>query len=139
LTRILPLKDAAGKVVRWFGTNTDISAQKKAEEALVKNEKLATVGRMAATIAHEINNPLAAAINAIYLASAGCELPEAARFHVEMAERELERVAHITKQTLGFYRESGSPATGGWPTLSPGFGEGWDTYSARLFTWAGVC
>jgi len=108
LTRILPLKDAAGKVVRWFGTNTDISAQKNAEEALVKHEKLATVGRMAATIAHEINNPLAAAINAIYLAGTA-ELPEAARAHVEMAERELERVAHITKQTLGFYRESGSP------------------------------
>ena len=96
--------------MRWFGTNTDITAQKQAEQALLRSEKLASVGRMAATIAHEINNPLEAVTNMLFLAKAVKDLPESARQYLEMADAELKRIAHITRQSLGFYRESNAPA-----------------------------
>jgi PAS domain S-box-containing protein len=105
LTRVMPVKDVEGKVVRWFGTNTDISAQKKAEETLIRSEKLAATGRLAATIAHEVNNPLEAALNAVYVASIN---PAQAPQMLMLADHELRRAAHITQQTLGLYREHGS-------------------------------
>lgn len=79
----------------------------RTEAALVKTERLATAGRLAATIAHEINNPLEAVTNLIYLARSapGGE----ARRYLQMVEEELSRIAHITKMTLGFYRDSGAP------------------------------
>ncbi len=79
----------------------------RTEAALVKTERLATAGRLAATIAHEINNPLEAVTNLIYLARSapGGE----ARRYLQMVEEELARIAHITKMTLGFYRDSGAP------------------------------
>jgi len=86
-------------------------ARKKAEEALVNAEKLASVGRMAAVLAHEINNPLEAVTNILFLAQTTDGLPEVARRYLEMADSELKRIAHITRQTLGFYRESSSPIT----------------------------
>src|SRR5512146_3335132 len=96
-----------GNEAMSFVTIRDITERKLAEQALIRGEKLASVGRMAATIAHEINNPLAAAMNALYLVAAA-DLPEKARAPLQLAEHELERVAHITKQTLGFYREAGN-------------------------------
>lgn len=79
----------------------------RTEAALVKTERLATAGRLAATIAHEINNPLEAVTNLIYLARSA---PEGeVRRYLQMVEEELSRIAHITKMTLGFYRESGAP------------------------------
>ena len=111
LTRGMPLRDSQGQVVRWFGTNTDINAQKQAEQALLRSEKLASVGRMAASVAHEINNPLAAVMNAVYLASSNLDERELARQYLDVADDELKRIAHITRQTLGFYRESSAPAT----------------------------
>jgi len=79
----------------------------RTEAALVKTERLATAGRLAATIAHEINNPLEAVTNLIYLARSA---PEGeVRRYLQMVEDELSRIAHITKMTLGFYRESGAP------------------------------
>ena len=87
----------------------DVTVRRQAEEALVKSEKLASAGRLAATIAHEINNPLAAVTNLLYLARAAEQLPEATRRHLELADAELQRVAHITKQTLGFYRDESAP------------------------------
>ncbi len=95
--------------MRWFGTNTDISAQKQAEQALLRSEKLASVGRMAATIAHEINNPLAAVTNLLFVAKSLDDLGSI-RQYLEMADAELKRIAHITRQSLGFYRESNGPA-----------------------------
>jgi two-component system NtrC family sensor kinase len=86
-------------------------ARKKAEEALVKAEKLASVGRMAAVLAHEINNPLEAVTNILFLAQSTDGMPDVARQYLAMADSELKRVAHITRQTLGFYRESTSPVT----------------------------
>ena len=109
LSRALPIRDARGHIVRWFGTNTDITNQKQAEEALVKSERLAAMGRLAGIIAHEINNPLEAITNAFYLLRDHPSLDEEARYYSKLAEEELARVSHITKQTLSFYRESQRP------------------------------
>jgi two-component system, NtrC family, sensor kinase len=89
----------------------EIIARKRAEEALINSEKLASVGRMAAVLAHEINNPLEAVTNVLYLAQTTRGLPDAARQYLQMADAELKRIAHITRQTLGFYRESSAPIT----------------------------
>lgn len=87
----------------------DITAQTKAEDALRETEKLAAMGRVAGIIAHEINNPLAAITNIFYLLRNHPSLDEEARRCAEMAEQELQRVSHITRQTLSFYRESKQP------------------------------
>jgi signal transduction histidine kinase len=86
--------------------NRDITAQLSAEEALRKTERLAAMGRVAGIIAHEINNPLEAITNAFYLLRDHPSLDDDARNVARMAEEELLRVAHITRQTLSFYRES---------------------------------
>jgi PAS domain S-box-containing protein len=87
------------------GIGVDITERKRAEEALLRSEKLAATGRLAASLAHEINNPLEAAMNAVYVAST---IPAQAGEMLTLAERELRRAAHITQQTLGFYRHSGN-------------------------------
>jgi len=102
----VPLRDAAGNVTLAVVTIEDITAQKQAEAALIRSEKLASVGRMAATIAHEINNPLAAVANTLYLARTNADQPDSVRQYLDTADEELRRVAHITRQALGFYRES---------------------------------
>ncbi len=89
----------------------EIVARKRAEDALVRSEKLASVGRMAAVLAHEINNPLEAVVNLLYIAKTSDGLPEASRQYLEIADGELKRIAHITRQTLGFYRDSSAPTT----------------------------
>ncbi len=97
--------------VRWVGLILlDASDRKRSEDALRKTEKLAATGRLAASIAHEINNPLEAITNLLYLLSNHCELPDPARSYVEMAEHEVRRIAEITQQTLRFYRQSTLPA-----------------------------
>jgi signal transduction histidine kinase len=88
----------------------DVTEKKAAEAALLQSEKLASVGRMAATVAHEINNPLEMVTNCIYLAVSDPNLPPEVKEHLATAERELRRVAHIAKRTLGFYRETTKPA-----------------------------
>ena len=106
LSRALPIVDATGSVVRWFGTNTDITERKQAEDALIKSERLAAMGRLAGIIAHEINNPLEAISNAFYLLRDHPSLDEEARYYARLASEEVARMGHITKQTLSFYRES---------------------------------
>ncbi len=96
---------------RWVGViMLDTSERKRAEEALRRTEKLAATGRLAASIAHEINNPLEAVTNLLFLLRNYCNLEEPARNYVEMAEHEVRRVAEITQQTLRFYRQSTLPA-----------------------------
>jgi PAS domain S-box-containing protein len=89
--------------------NRDITAQLRAEEALRETEKLAAMGRVAGIIAHEINNPLAAITNIFFLLRNHPSLDDDARHCAALAEQELQRVSHITRQTLSFYRESKTP------------------------------
>jgi signal transduction histidine kinase len=109
-SRAVPLFDATGEIVEWFGAATDVTARKQSEQALLRSEKLASLGRMAATIAHEINNPLESITNLLFLADHTEELPERVHRYLQLADVELQRVAHIARQSLGFYRESNAPA-----------------------------
>jgi PAS domain S-box-containing protein len=97
--------------VRWVGVIVlDASERKRSEEALRKSEKLAVTGRLAASIAHEINNPLEAITNLLFLVRNYTTLDDAALNYVTMAEYEVRRIAEITQQTLRFYRQSTLPA-----------------------------
>ena len=97
--------------VRWVGVIAlDASDRKRSEEALRRSEKLAVTGRLAASIAHEINNPLEAITNLLFLLRNFSDLPEAAQQYVLMAEYEVHRIAEITQQTLRFYRQPTQPA-----------------------------
>jgi len=89
--------------------NRDITLELRAEEALRESEKLAAMGRVAGIIAHEINSPLTAVTNIIYLLEHHPSLDEEARSFAAAAERELARVAQITRQALSFYREVQAP------------------------------
>lgn len=83
--------------------------QKRAEEALLISERLAATGRIAHTIAHEINNPLEALTNLVYLVQDSLEQPETARQYLDAAANELSRVSRISRQILSFNRESSLP------------------------------
>jgi len=102
----LPHRDDGGTVQGVIVYGYDITEQRRAEAALIQSEKLAAVGRLASSIAHEINNPLEAVMNVIYLIRQMPEMPEEARQYLEVADRELRRVSAITKQTLRFHKQS---------------------------------
>ena len=102
---VTALRDAQDAIIGYLLIGTDNSARKHAEEALLRSEMLASAGRMAASIAHEINNPLEAMMNTLYLVRTMSDLPAQAREYLDIADGELMRIAHITRQTLGFYRE----------------------------------
>jgi signal transduction histidine kinase len=104
--KITPALDTEGKIERLIAVSRDITELKLAQTAVIQAEKLAVTGRLAATIAHEINNPLEAVINFIYLAKTSRGVPEVVCRQLEVADRELARVAQIAQQTLGFYRDS---------------------------------
>ena len=106
---ISPLRDASGVVVGASKVLRDITQRKQMEQSLILAEKLSASGRMAASIAHEINNPLEAVLNLIYLARSNTSNPEVFAY-LKTAESELVRLSHIAKQTLGFYREQHSAA-----------------------------
>jgi PAS domain S-box-containing protein len=103
--------DETGCARRMLGVNVDVTQSKLSEEALRKSEKLAATGRLAATVAHEINNPLEAVMNLLYLLQNDTSLSMKAHEYLTQAEQELSRVAHLTRQTLGFYRDSVAPTT----------------------------
>ena len=86
----------------------DITERKLAEQALLRTEKLAAVGRLASSIAHEINNPLESVTNLVYLAKSSAVDPKAQEY-LTMAEHELQRASAITSQTLRFHRQSTRP------------------------------
>jgi len=86
----------------------DITMERKTQEALIAHEKLAVAGRLAATIAHEIHNPLDSVSNLLYLMRNGASEEESKQF-MAMAEQELARVTQISRAMLGLYRESKAP------------------------------
>lgn len=90
------------------GININVTEQKLAEAALMQTEKLAAVGRLASTMAHEINNPLEAVTNLLYLARQSHSLEEARPF-METADSELRRASTITSQALRFHRQATRP------------------------------
>ncbi len=101
---ISPIKDEEGRVIGASKILRDISGRKRIEKSLLQAEKIAATGRMAATIAHEVNNPLAAVMNLLYLLRTKITDDEGRDF-LATAEEEVGRVSHIAKQTLGYYRE----------------------------------
>ncbi len=101
-----PIHSGAGPAQEFIGVIADSTEIKLAKDALIRTEKLSAAGRLAASIAHEINNPLEAVTNLLYLARSS---PDKAQDFLAMADEELARVTHLTKQTLGFYRDSGAP------------------------------
>jgi PAS domain S-box-containing protein len=108
---ISPVRDRTGTIIGASKILHDISARKRMESSLLQAEKIAATGRMAATIAHEINNPLEGLLNLIYLARTSLSDQQQALAYLTAAEGELGRLAHIAKQTLGFYREEASPVS----------------------------
>ncbi len=108
---ISPIQDESGTVIGASKIARDISDRKRMERRLLQSEKLAATGRMAAAVAHEINNPLEGVLNLVFLARQNS--PAESKLHnlLLAAEGELERVAHIARQTLGYYKESGGPAS----------------------------
>ena len=104
-----PVFDNAGQRIGTATIAHDITVQKQTEEALRESEKLAATGRLAATIAHEINNPLEAVMNLVYLIESESTPHVILHGYAVKAQEELRRVAHITRQTLGFYRDTSRP------------------------------
>lgn len=88
----------------------EITERKRAEHALRQSEKLAAAGRLAASISHEINNPLEAVTNLLYLLENSSTLSGTELRYLKMAQSELNRVSQIATQTLRFYRQSTRPS-----------------------------
>ncbi|HEU4635123.1 MAG TPA: ATP-binding protein [Edaphobacter sp.] len=109
-SRAVPIRDEDGQIIEWFGAASDVTAKKLSERALLENEKLAVVGRLASSIAHEINNPLESVINLVYLAESTASDEQTKRY-LQLTSAELERVSHITSATLRFHRQSSTPST----------------------------
>jgi PAS domain S-box-containing protein len=101
-------RDEAGEVMRVVGVVADVTRRKRSEDALLRAEKLAIAGRLAASIAHEINNPLEAVSNLLFLISLA-DTADIAQEHARVAMDQLMRVSMITQQTLKFHRQTGAP------------------------------
>lgn len=103
-----PILSPEGNIIGVVLVFRDLTSRRMAQESARRSEKLAATGRLAATIAHEINNPLEAATNYIYLAKSSVSLDESRRY-LSGADLELARAAHITRKALSFYRDSSRP------------------------------
>ena len=111
---VSPIRNAAGEIAGVSEIARNIARQKHAEEAVRISEKLAVVGRLASSIAHHINNPLAAVTNLLFLLE-NENLSQEGVQYLATAHREISRVAYITTQALGFCRTCGEPA---WASIS---------------------
>jgi PAS domain S-box-containing protein len=103
-----PIHDHFGTLLGVVIVFRDVTEQRRTQAALVASEKLAVAGRLAATIAHEIHNPLDAVVNLLYLMKSG-STPEETQQFLQMASSELDRVTQISRAMLGLYRESRTP------------------------------
>jgi PAS domain S-box-containing protein len=104
-----PESDDAGTVTGWVASVADVTEFKRVETDLRKFEKLAAAGQLAATIAHEINNPLSTIGNVLYLFKAKLRLDSETTSLLAMADNELARVSRIIQQSLSYYRTSAAP------------------------------
>jgi signal transduction histidine kinase len=111
IVSVTALREIDDVIIGYLLIGTDNTARKQAEAALLRSEMLASAGRMAASIAHEINNPLESIVNTLYLVRTVPNVPVAALKYLGIADGELMRIAHITRQTLGFYREFSAPTS----------------------------
>jgi signal transduction histidine kinase len=103
-----PMRDAEHHISGILVFGIDVTENRRAEQVLLQTEKLAAVGRLASSIAHEINNPLEAITNLLYLAIQAAVSPKAKEY-LAQADLELQRVSAIANQTLRFYRQSTKP------------------------------
>ncbi len=110
-----PKREPDGSVSGIIVLGVDVTDARRSEQILLQSEKLNAVGRLASSIAHEINNPLEAVTNLIYLAQSAAVNPET-RHYLATAEIELRRVSAIANQTLRFHRQSTNPT----PVLAAG-------------------
>ena len=106
---IEPIRDAQQEICGLTVAALDITQMRKAEEALRKSEKLAVVGRLASSIAHEINNPLESVVNSLYLIRHTSDVDEMKGL-AQIAEEELARVSHVVTHSLRFNRQSAAPS-----------------------------
>jgi len=106
LLSVSPLRNEEGKLIGASAISRDITAQKRTEQALRRNERLATAGRLTAAIAHEIKNPLEALTNLVYLARRDASGRDE---YLRLAEQEIGRLDSIAQQALGFVRETTAP------------------------------
>jgi PAS domain S-box-containing protein len=106
LMSVSPIRNENGELSGASAIARDISQRKRTEEALRRNERLATAGRLTAAIAHEIRNPLEALINLVYLARRDAAGRDE---YLRLAEQEIGRLDSIAQQALGFVREATSP------------------------------
>lgn len=106
---VSPIRDSRGRVIGASKIARDITERKQLQNALIESEKLAATGRMAASIAHEINNPLEAMTNLAYLLATDEQLHDKAKQYANALLDETVRASHITKQTLSFYRAATKP------------------------------
>jgi PAS domain S-box-containing protein len=104
---LTPHLEAPGTLVAFSAIIRDVTSQKLSERAILQSEKLASVGRLASSIAHEINNPLEAVTNLLYLLRLR-PLDQESLALVSTAQQELARVSQIATQTLRFYKQSSS-------------------------------
>ncbi|MDE1175277.1 MAG: PAS domain S-box protein [Edaphobacter sp.] len=105
---VSPVRDASGKIIGASKVARDITSMRRAEQSLRNADKLALAGRLTASIAHEINNPLEAITNLLFLLQQE-SLSEVGRHYLNLAQNELMRVSHIASQTLGFFRGAPGP------------------------------
>ena len=112
-----PIRDDRDKLIGVVLVFRDATHERKSQELLRKTEKLAAAARIASTVAHEINNPLEAIVNLMFLTRQLPDMPPLATEYLRTMELELDRVSHIARQTLGFYRESTVPERIDLPSL----------------------
>ena len=126
---ISPVRDGSGRVIGASKVARDITERRQAEERLRRTEKIAAAGQLAASLAHEINNPLSSVTNALYLLNHNKSLTQDAKTLVEIANAELSRMTRIVKQSLSYYR-TGSVARK--VNISTAVQESLEVFSARL-------
>jgi signal transduction histidine kinase len=109
LTHSVPIVSEEGKIVRWFGTHTDVTEQRSADEEHRRAEKLSAAAQLASSLAHEINNPLQSLTNLLALISYRFATDKTGRGISALAEKELSRITHITKHMLALSRDTVAP------------------------------